>query len=198
MTAETELRPRSMRADIAEFPGVRLIEITRFSDERGWFAETYSRRHLTGLGIETVFVQDNHSLSRRTGVVRGLHFQVPPFAQIKLFSVLRGRILDVCVDIRRGSPTYRRHFAVELSAEAPRQLLVPAGFAHGFCTLAPDTEVTYKVSAFYSKPHDSGIRWDDPALGIVWPFGTDEIQISDKDRALPLFADAKSSFEFDG
>ena len=150
-------------------PEVRLIVPDRFRDERGFFSETYSRRALAEAGIADEFVQDNHSLSVPAGTVRGLHYQLPPFAQAKLVRVMRGAILDVAVDLRRGSPTFGRHVAATLSAAAWNQLFVPVGFAHGFCTLEPDTEVVYKVTAYYSREHDRGIRWDDPELGIDWP-----------------------------
>lgn len=167
-------------------PDVRLVVPDRFGDARGFFAETYSRRDFAANGIPDEFVQDNHSRSAGAGTVRGLHYQLPPFAQGKLIRVLKGSILDVAVDIRRGSPSFGAHVAVTLSAEAGNQLFVPAGFAHGFCTLEPDTEVAYKVTAYYSREHDRGIRWDDPALAIEWPVGTDEAVLSAKDVALPL------------
>lgn len=175
-------------------PGVFLVEPRCFRDNRGFFSETYSRRALAGHGIDTVFVQDNHSLSRPAGVVRGLHFQEPPFAQAKLVRVVRGAILDVVVDIRRGSPTFGQHVAVELSAENWQQLLVPEGFAHGFCTLQPDTEIIYKVSADYAPDHDRGIFWADGDLGIDWPVTPEAVTLSDKDAGLPRLKDIISPF----
>jgi dTDP-4-dehydrorhamnose 3,5-epimerase len=185
-----------MRVIPTAIPAVRLVETDRHADERGHFTETYSRRAFAAAGIGMEFVQDNHSLSRRPGTVRGLHFQAPPFAQDKLVRVVRGAIFDVAVDVRRGSPSFRRHVAVILRADEPRQLLVPAGFAHGFCTLEPDTEVIYKVSGFYSPAHDRGIRWDDPDLGIAWPVAAGAATVSLKDRQLPALRDSDVPFEF--
>ena len=167
-------------------PDVRLVVPNRFGDARGFFSETYSRRDFAAGGIADEFVQDNHSRSASTGTVRGLHYQLPPFAQGKLIRVLKGSILDVAVDIRRGSPSFGDHVAVTLTAEAGNQLYVPAGFAHGFCTLEPDTEVAYKVTDYYSREHDRGIRWNDPALRIDWPVGAEAAVLSAKDVALPM------------
>src|SRR5262249_10477793 len=157
-------------------------------------SETFNRKRLADAGIDLDFVQDNHSLSGQRGVVRGLHFQIPPFAQDKLVRVVRGRIYDVAVDIRRSSPTYGRHVGVELSGENWKQLFVPAGFAHGFVTLDPDTEVIYKVTNYYAPSHDRGLIWNDPDLGINWPIAAGEAILSDKDKVLPRFADLKSEF----
>ena len=170
-------------------PEVRLVVPDRFGDDRGFFSETYSRRALAAAGIVDEFVQDNHSLSARPGTVRGLHYQAPPFAQAKLVRVTRGAVFDVAVDIRRGSPTFGRHVSCTLSAAAWNQVLVPEGFAHGFCTLEPDTEVVYKVTGYYSREHDRGIRWDDPELAIPWPVDPAAAFLSDKDRALPRLAE---------
>jgi dTDP-4-dehydrorhamnose 3,5-epimerase len=170
-------------------PAVRIIRTRVFADPRGTFTEVYNRQAFTVAGIEIAFVQDNVSLSRPVGTVRGLHFQAPPFAQDKLVRVVRGRILDVAVDLRRDSPSFGQHVAVELSGENRLQLLVPVGFAHGFCTLEPDTEVHYKVSAHYSAAHDHGLAWDDPALGIAWPVSPEDALLSDKDRAQPKLAE---------
>jgi dTDP-4-dehydrorhamnose 3,5-epimerase len=167
-------------------PEVRLVVPDRFGDARGFFCETYSRRDFAAGGIPDEFVQDNHSRSASAGTVRGLHYQLPPYAQCKLIRVLRGSILDVAVDIRRGSPSFGAHVTVTLSAELGNQLFIPAGFAHGFCTLEPDTEVAYKVTAYYSREHDRGIRWNDPALAIAWPVGAEAAVLSAKDVALPL------------
>ncbi len=169
--------------------GPVLVVPRRFGDHRGFFLETYSVRDFAALGIGEVFVQDNHSLSREVGTVRGLHFQLPPHAQAKLVRVLRGAVLDVAVDLRRGSPSYGQHVAVELSAANAHQLYVPAGFAHGFCTLEPMTEVAYKVTADYSPDADGGIAWDDPDLGIEWPVVRHDAVLSDKDSRLPRFAE---------
>ena len=174
--------------------GVLEIRPVRHSDERGFFSETWNEETYAKAGIPFRFVQDNHSWSARAGVVRGLHFQSPPFAQDKLVRVVRGRVLDVAVDIRRSSPTFGRHVAVELSSENWRQLLVPVGFAHGFCTLEPDCEVVYKVSGYYSAAHDHGLAWDDPALAIDWPIAVDVAILNDKDRRHPRLADLESPF----
>lgn len=165
--------------------GVLVLQARTFADARGSFTETYSRKSLTALGIADEFVQDNQSFSVKAGTVRGLHLQVEPHAQGKLVRVLRGRILDVVVDVRPGSPTLHRHFAVELSAREGTQIWVPMGFAHGFCTLEPDTEVLYKVTDFYDPKAERSIKWDDPALGIRWPVTAAEATLSDKDRVAP-------------
>src|ERR1700751_3867693 len=166
-------------------PEIKLISAPRFREHRGYFAETYVQGDFAGSGIANEFVQDNESLSRTPGTVRGMHFQIPPFAQAKLIRVLTGRIFDVCIDLRRSSPRYGRHATVELSAETGDQLFVPAGFAHGFCTLEPDTTVLYKVDALYSAEHERGIVWSDPALAIPWPVGSDTASLSAKDAVLP-------------
>ena len=177
-------------------PDVRVIEPKRFGDHRGFFSEVYSKPALAEAGIDLDFVQDNHSLSGQRGTVRGLHFQQPPFAQDKLIRVVRGRVLDVAVDLRKGSPTYGQHVAVELSAENWKQLLVPVGFAHGFATLESDTEVLYKVTARYAPETDAGIFWSDPDLGIRWGIDPDEALLSEKDRKLPRLADLESPFVY--
>lgn len=178
-------------------PDVKVIVPDRFGDDRGFFSETYSRRNMADAGIEEEFVQDNHSLSALVGTVRGLHYQLPPFGQAKLVRVVRGAVVDVAVDIRRGSPTFGQHVAVTLSAAAWNQIYVPAGFAHGFCTLEPDTEVVYKVTAYYSRAHDRGISWNDPELGIAWPVESATAQLSDKDRNQPRLADVAVEDLFD-
>lgn len=175
-------------------PDVKVLTPRRFDDPRGTFAEVYRRDALAALGVTCDFVQDNHSISHRRGTVRGLHYQAPPFAQDKLVRVVRGAIFDVAVDLRRSSPTFGRHVACVLSAAEWNQLLVPAGFAHGFCTLAPDTEVLYKVTAYYSAAHERGIRWDDPQLGIDWPVAADEALLSEKDRRLPSWGELTDLF----
>ena len=176
-------------------PGPVLVTPRRFGDHRGFFLETYSARDFADLGIADVFVQDNHSLSATAGTVRGMHFQLAPHAQAKLVRVLRGAILDVVVDIRRNSATFGRHVAVELSAENVQQLYVPVGFAHGFCTLQPDTEVAYKVTDTYAPDCDRGIAWDDPDLALPWPFEPGDVQLSDKDRRAPRLRDLPTAFE---
>jgi dTDP-4-dehydrorhamnose 3,5-epimerase len=177
-------------------PEVKLVSPPIFRDGRGFFSETYNREAFTAAGIGATFVQDNHSLSRARGVVRGLHFQSAPHAQAKLVRVVRGAILDVAVDIRRGSPTYGRHVAVTLSAENWAQLWVPEGFAHGFCTLEPDTEVVYKVTDVYAPECDKGLAFDDPALGIPWPVSAAEAVLSDKDRRHPRLRDLPAYFTY--
>lgn len=181
-------RAGNVTATPLALPGPLLIEVRRFADPRGVFAETYSRRDFAALGIAEDFVQDNDSLSLRAGTVRGLHFQMPPFAQAKLVRVLRGRILDVGVDLRRASPGFGRHVAVELAAGDGRQVYWPAGFAHGFCTTEDETEIAYKVDAPYAPQHDRGLAWDDPALGIAWPVAPGAAILSDRDRLWPGLA----------
>ena len=175
-----------------EIPDVKIITPAQFGDDRGWFTETWSRERLAAAGIEIDFCQENQSLSRQVGTIRGLHFQTPPRAQDKLVRVVHGRIWDVAVDIRKASPTYGRWVAEEISAEAGNQILVPKGFAHGFCTLEPDTQVVYMVSDIYSKADDGGVLWNDPALGIDWPIK--EAHLSEKDTAAPKLAEIDNPF----
>lgn len=178
---------------------VKFLRPHKIGDSRGFFSETYNRRALEEHGIHIEFVQDNHSFSKEAGVLRGLHFQTPPFAQHKLVRVLRGRIFDVAVDLRRGSPTYGQHDCIELDAEAGEQILVPIGFAHGVLTLEPETEIAYKVSNYYSAQHDRGLHWADPALNIAWPLnalGAAEPVLSDKDRAQPTLAEIGATLPF--
>ena len=177
-------------------PDVKILEPERFGDERGFLSETYNRRTLADRGIQLEFVQDNHSLSRPKGTIRGLHYQSPPFAQDKLIRVIRGSILDVAVDLRRGSPTYGRHVAAVISAKAWNQILVPIGFAHGFCTLEADTEIIYKVTNYYSPEHEQGVLWKDPDLGIEWPESEKTSFLSSKDRRLPRLKDIVSPFAY--
>ena len=174
--------------------GVIVLAPRKFADARGYFVETYNRRVYSELGITSDFVQDNQSYSAREGTVRGLHFQRPPHSQAKLVRVLRGSILDVVVDLRVGSPTFGKWVAERLTAEDAEQLFVPRGFAHGFYTLEPSTEVAYKVDAFYSAECDSGIVWNDPTLNISWP--STDITLSEKDSALPTFDALQSPFIF--
>jgi dTDP-4-dehydrorhamnose 3,5-epimerase len=177
-------------------PEVKLIVPVIHRDARGFFSETFSARALADAGITAAFVQDNHSLSVEKGVIRGLHFQTPPHAQGKLVRVTRGAILDVAVDIRAGSPTFGRYVADILSAENWHQLWVPAGFAHGFCTLEPNTEVVYKVAEYYAPQHDRGIAWDDPAIGIEWPVKPEHAVLSEKDRNHPRLDSAGTHFSY--
>lgn len=183
-----------MRITDLDIAGVKLIVPRRFEDARGFFSETYSERALEEAGLIETFVQDNFSLSTRAGTIRGLHFQRAPHAQAKLVRVNRGRILDVAVDLRRSSPTYGKHVAVELSRENWAQLYVPVGFAHGFCTLETDTEVVYKISSPYAPEAEAGILWSDPSLAIAWPVSPQDVTVSDKDALLPSFANMAIAF----
>lgn len=168
--------------------GVVEFRPVRHGDHRGWFRETWKYSALVDAGIHIDFVQDNESFSAETGTLRGLHYQVAPHPQDKLVRVISGSMVDVAVDIRRDSPTFGQHVAVTLTAEMGNQLLVPVGFAHGFCTLEPDVRVAYKVSGQYSPDCERAIRWDDPDLAIDWPLPTGGPTLSDKDIAAPLFA----------
>ncbi len=183
---------------VETFGPLGLVAVTprRLGDARGFFCETWSRRRYADLGIDVDFVQDNHSHSAPTGTIRGLHFQVPPHAQGKLVRVVRGAVLDVAVDIRAGSPTYSRHVAVELSAANGRQLYIPPGFAHGFCTLVPDTEVLYRVTDYYAPESDRGLAFDDPELGIAWPLGPEGAVLSERDRRHPRLRDLGPIFTY--
>lgn len=181
-----------MRLIETGIPGLVVLEPRVFRDERGFFLETYNETAFAALGINAHFVQDNHAYSAPAGVLRGLHFQKPPFTQAKLVWVVRGRVLDVVVDLRPGSPTYGRHHAVELSAENMHRFFVPKGFAHGYATLVPDCEFMYKVDAPYAPQHDAGILWNDPDLGIAWP--VEDPILSPKDRALPRLKDISPPF----
>lgn len=179
-----------------KLPGVKLIEPVVFGDHRGFFMESYNEEKYVANGIIHSFVQDNHSLSVEPGVLRGLHYQLNPKAQTKLVRVTAGAVYDVVVDIRKGSPTYGQWQGFILSAANKRQLLVPQGFAHGFCTLVPNCEVLYKVDELYSSEHDRGIAWNDPALGIDWPTSTPIL--SDKDGKHPTLAKAEPHFTYEG
>jgi dTDP-4-dehydrorhamnose 3,5-epimerase len=177
-----------------EIPEILLISTSRFRDNRGYFQESYHLRDYADAGIVRPFVQENQSFSVRHGTVRGLHFQRPPLPQAKLVRVTQGRIFDVAVDIRKGSPTFGRWCGTTLTADGGEQLFIPHGFAHAFCTLAPDTEVSYKVDNFYDRGSDAGFRWDDPVIGIAWPIDERDAILSDRDRQLPLFGDIDSPF----
>ena len=168
-----------------------LIVVRKYTDKRGYFGETYSRRRYADMGIDVEFVQDNHSLSRAVETLRGLHFQAPPAAQGKLVRCGRGAIFDVAVDIRRGSPTFGQWEGYELTAENGHQLYVPEGFAHGFVTLEPDSEIIYKCTDYYAPETEGAIRWD--SCGIDWPLSVDPI-LSDKDAVAPALADFDSPF----
>jgi len=184
-----------MRTTPTAIADVKVLEPTRHGDRRGYFAEVYNHKLLAGAGIDVAFVQDNQSLSAQRGVVRGLHYQLPPFSQAKLVRVLRGRILDVAVDIRKSSPTFGEHVTVELSAENFRQVFVPAGFAHGFVTLEDDTELFYKVSNYYAPDHERGVQWNDPDLAIDWPGDHATAILSDKDAKLPPLSQQTDLFD---
>ena len=187
-----------MKVTALEIPDVKLLTPRKFGDDRGFFSEVYNKRELTAQGIDIGFVQDNQSYSADRGTVRGLHFQAPPHAQDKLIRVLFGSIFDVAVDIRCGSPTFGKHASAVISAEAWNQILVPSGFAHGFCTLEPDTEVLYKVTDYYAPDHDLGVLWSDPDLDSAWPVAVGEAVMSEKDRDLPLLATIESPFDYHG
>lgn len=181
-----------------ELPGAYIINAKRFGDARGFFVEQYNKRALAEHGLYFEFVQDNVSFSLKSGTVRGLHFQPPPFAQTKLVSVLRGAVLDVLVDIRTGSPTCGRHVAVELTADNGSQALVPRGFAHGFCTLVDNTVVQYKVDAYYDAASDKGMLWNDPDLGIPWPIDEDQAILIERDRQQPRMRELPKYFQWSG
>lgn len=179
-------------------PDVKRIVPKRFGDARGFFSETWHAGRLAAQGLEIAFVQDNHSRSAQPGTLRGLHYQRPPHAQGKLVRVVRGRILDVAVDIRAGSPTFGRWVAAELSDANGEQLWVPRGFLHGFVTLEPDTDVIYKVDAYYDPASDGAIRFDDPDLGIDWGVELSSVVLSAKDAAAPAFRDFETPFRYGG
>ncbi len=175
-------------------PAVKLITPRRFDDHRGFFEETYNRDSFAAESVDVTFVQDNHSISSAAGTIRGLHFQAPPKAQDKLVRCGRGRLFDVAVDIRKGSPTFGQWVGEELSFDNGRMMLIPAGFAHGFVTLEPDTEIVYKCSDTYAPETEGAIRWDDPDIGIKWPLGTADPQLSEKDKEAPFLRDIETAF----
>ena len=183
-----------MHVEATAIPAVKIVTPKKFGDARGFFSETYSKAAWDKAGLDYVFVQDNHSFSAAVGTLRGLHVQIPPFAQDKLVRAGRGRILDVAVDVRRSSPTFGKYVAVELSAENWRQLLIPVGFAHAFVTLEPDCEALYKTTAPYSPEHDRGVAWDDPDIGIKWPLPDGGPTLSDKDKKWPRLKAAPDLF----
>lgn len=185
-----------MRVTSTDIPDVKLITPVRHGDARGFFSETFRVDVLRQHGIDVDFVQDNQAFSAAANVVRALHFQAPPSAQAKLVRVSAGAIIDVAVDIRRGSPSYGRHVAVTLTAEEGNQLFVPEGFAHGYRTLVPNTEVLYKVNRYYARATEGGLRWDDPALGIDWGVSDEAAQILERDRLHPLLADLVTPFVY--
>jgi len=175
--------------------GPILVTARSFADGRGVFAETYSERDFAALGVPERFVQDNQSRSTAAGTVRGLHFQAPPRAQAKLVRVLHGSVLDIALDLRRSSGTYGRHLAVRLDSDEGHQLYIPSGFAHGFCTLETDTVVAYKVSAPYAPELDRCVAWDDPDLGLPWPFDPEQAVLSERDRRASKLRDLPPCFD---
>lgn len=185
-----------MKVTQTKLSGVLILEPARFGDDRGFFSESWNARRMSEHGIEIDFVQDNHSLSATVGTVRGLHFQSPPHAQAKLVRCGRGALYDVAVDIRRGSPTYGQWIGEELSFENGRQLLIPAGFLHGFVTRVPDTEICYKCSDYYAPECDGAVRFDDPDIGIDWGLTGDPV-LSSKDTAAPLLAEFDTPFTYE-
>lgn len=182
-----------MKIETTDLPGVLILTPARHGDARGFFSESWNRARMAEAGLDVDFVQDNHSLSRTKGTLRGLHYQAPPQPQAKLVRCGRGALFDVAVDIRKGSPTYGRWIGVELSFENGRQLLIPEGFLHGFVTLSDDVEVVYKCSDYYSPECDGAVRWD--SCGIDWPLMGEPV-LSDKDRAAPALADFDSPFDW--
>lgn len=186
-----------MKVEVTPLAGILILTPARFEDERGYFSESWNQARLQEHGIDVTFVQDNHSLSRRAGTLRGLHYQSPPHAQDKLVRCARGALFDVAVDIRKGSPTFGHWFGAELSAENGRQMLIPKGFLHGFVAHAPDTEICYKCSDYYAPDCDGAIRFDDPDIGIDWGLSGPPV-LSDKDRAAPGLADFDSPFVWEG
>ena len=183
-----------MQFDETAIPAVKIVTPKKHGDARGFFSEVYKRSDWRAAGLDFAFVQDNHSYSGPVGTLRGLHFQIEPAGQSKLIRVVRGRILDIAVDLRRSSATFGKHVAVELSAQNWRQLLVPIGFAHGFVTLDPDTEVLYKVTSLYSPAHDRGLAWDDPDLGIEWQTPAGGPLLSERDTNWPRLRDLTHTF----
>ncbi|HWB52750.1 MAG TPA: dTDP-4-dehydrorhamnose 3,5-epimerase [Tepidisphaeraceae bacterium] len=184
-----------MQVTALEIADVKLLSPKKHGDARGFFSEIYSRREFKRMGIELDFVQDNHSMSAQKGVLRGLHYQLAPMAQDKLVRVVRGAILDVAVDIRKSSASFGRHVSAILSADNWRQMLIPIGFAHGFVTLEPNTEVLYKVSNYYSPENERGIAWNDPDLSIAWGIDPTQAILSERDKIHPLLKNAAELFD---
>ena len=187
-----------MQIEQTSLPGVVILTPARFGDHRGFFSESWNRQRMQEAGIDIDFVQDNHSLSAQVGTVRGLHFQSPPHAQAKLVRCGKGRLFDVAVDVRKGSPSYGKWFGIELSFENGKQLLIPAGFLHGFVTREPDTEIIYKCSDYYAPECDGAVRFDDPDIGIDWAMGDVAPVLSEKDAKAQSLRDFDSPFTFDG
>jgi dTDP-4-dehydrorhamnose 3,5-epimerase len=172
-----------MQVERQAIPEVLLLTPRRFGDERGWLSEVYSRRAMAEAGVTAEFVQENHAYSSRRGTLRGLHLQLPPKSIAKLVRAVRGAIFDVAVDVRAGSPTFGRWAAAELTADNGRMLLVPRGFAHAYCSLTDDCEVIYKIDGYYAPECESGLAWNDPAIGIDWPIPTKDLIINARDQA---------------
>jgi dTDP-4-dehydrorhamnose 3,5-epimerase len=183
-------------ANHLSIPDVSLITPPRLADSRGYFSETFNLARASAAGMPA-FIQDNESLSLKAGTIRGLHFQAPPRGQAKLVRCVRGSVFDVAVDIRHGSPTFGRHVSAHLSAENGAQLLIPVGFAHGFCSMEPNSLVQYKVDAPYSPAHDFGLIWNDPDLAIEWPAFTDDFTLSSRDLKFPALRDLPKYFAYD-
>lgn len=185
-----------MKIESTSIEDVKIICPKKFGDHRGFFSETYNSEVFSSRGLHLTFCQDNHSMSQEAGTVRGLHFQIHPYAQDKLLRVVRGSIYDVAVDIRQGSPTFGKWIGYTISADLWNQIFIPTGFAHGFCTLENETEVQYKVTAQYAPEHERGIAWDDPVLAINWPLNGKTATLSEKDRKYPGFLELPKYFEY--
>jgi len=185
-----------MQIQSLNIPEVKIITPRKIGDERGFFSETYNKKHLAELGIEQELVQDNHVFSAKVNTVRGLHFQIPPYAQCKLIRVIQGAVLDVAVDIRKGSPYYGRYVSAVISETDWNQIFIPVGFAHGLITLEENTTVLYKVSSHFSPEHDKGLIWNDPDIGINWQVSLEKATLSEKDRHQPRFRDLPDYFVY--
>lgn len=192
--AETVVEGLEVRS--LEIPEIRIFRATRREDMRGWVVPTYSKAYFAGIGVDTEFVHENHCFSPRRGTIRGFHYQRPPQGQAKLIRVTRGRILDVDVDLRKGSPTFGRHVKVELTPDGWNQILVPVGFAHCYCTLEEETEVIFKLGCEYAPAHAAGLAWNDPELGITWPVSEAEAIVLPRDLERPRFADLTEFFPY--
>lgn len=191
-----QFQEQTVEIEETGIPGLKILNVRRFGDARGFFSETWNAARMSEAGLDYAFVQDNQSLSGTVGTLRGLHMQTPPHAQAKLVRCGRGSLFDVAVDIRKGSPTYGKWFGVELSAENGKQLMIPAGFLHGFVTRTPDTEILYKCTAFYAPECDRSVRFDDPALGIDWGL-TGAPVLSEKDASAPLLSEIDNPFVYE-
>jgi dTDP-4-dehydrorhamnose 3,5-epimerase len=186
-----------VQVEPTDLPGVVIVRTRWFEDARGSFSEVYNQADFLAAGLPSGFIQENHVVNPVAGTVRGMHFQRPPFAQAKLIRVVKGAVLDISIDIRQGSPNYGRCVAVALSSTDRNQLFIPAGFAHGYCTIEPGTEIVYRVDAPYNPEAEAGVSWDDPDLGIVWPIARERVLISERDRLLPRLAEIPAFFTYD-